>query len=60
MLTGKALGRAIESAIDLKIASGSVRSKTEIAAHFGVKPPSIHASLFHGDRNRQSGVCEKN
>lgn len=41
MLNGKELGAAISSAIRLKIESGAVRTKAEIARHFGVKPPSI-------------------
>ncbi|WP_049790246.1 hypothetical protein [Pusillimonas sp. T7-7] len=42
MLHGKELGQAIEQAINLKIDSGKVKSKSEIARDFGVKPPSIH------------------
>ncbi|MDZ9521525.1 hypothetical protein SNC52_15530, partial [Escherichia coli] len=34
MLSGKDLGRAIEQAINKKIASGSVKSKAEVARHF--------------------------
>ncbi len=42
MLNGKDLGRAIGQAIDRKLISGSAKSKTEIARHFGVKLPSIY------------------
>lgn len=42
MLKGKKLGDAIRQAVDLKIASGKAQSQTEIAKHFGIKPPSIH------------------
>ena len=42
MLNGKELGAAIATAIELKIASGSVKSKAAIARHFGVQPPSIY------------------
>lgn len=41
MLNGKELGVAIGKAIRLKVESGAVRSKAEIARHFGVKPPSL-------------------
>ena len=41
MLNGKDLGAAIGEAIRLKIESGAVRSKAEIARHFGVRPPSL-------------------
>ena len=48
MLNGKELGKAIKEAIDLKIASGAVKSKAEIARHFGIKPPSIHDWIKRG------------
>lgn len=48
MLTGAELGKAIKKAIDLKIASGAARSKKEIAAHFGIEPPSIHDWIKRG------------
>lgn len=48
MLTGKKLGEAIKKAIELKMATGAVRSKTEIAQHFGIKPPSIHDWIKKG------------
>ena len=48
MLKGKELGDAIKRAIDLKIASGAVASKADIARHFGIKPPSIHDWIKKG------------
>lgn len=41
MLKGKELGKAIDIAINAKIAGGHARSKAEIAREFGVKPPSL-------------------
>ena len=44
MLSGKDLGRAIEQAINKKIASGAVKSKAEIARHFKAEsswPPDV-------------------
>lgn len=48
MLKGKELGIAIREAIRLKIESGAVRSKAEIARHFDIKPPSIHDWIKKG------------
>ncbi|VTQ22480.1 Rac prophage; putative DNA-binding transcriptional regulator [Escherichia coli] len=48
MLSGKDLGRAIEQAINKKIASGSVKSKAEVARHFKVQPPSIYDWIKKG------------
>jgi phage repressor protein C with HTH and peptisase S24 domain len=48
MLKGKELGKAIEEAINLKIAAGSVRSKAEIARHFGIQAPSIYDWIKKG------------
>lgn len=48
MLNGKDLGRAIEQAINKKLISGSVKSKTEIARHFNVKLPSIYDWIKKG------------
>lgn len=48
MLTGKDLGAAIAAAIDLKISSGAISSKVEVAKAFGVKPPSIHDWINKG------------
>lgn len=48
MLKGKELGKAIEVAIEKKIASGAVRSKADIARHFGIKAPSIHDWIKKG------------
>jgi hypothetical protein len=48
MLKGKELGKAIETAINLKLASGAVTSKKQIAEHFDVKPPSVHDWIKKG------------
>ncbi|WP_292992545.1 hypothetical protein [Nitrosomonas sp.] len=48
MLKGKELGYAIAEAIKLKIASGAVSSKKEIADYFGIQPPSIHDWIKKG------------
>lgn len=48
MLKGKELGNAIAEAIRLKLASGSVSSKKEIADHFDIQPPSIHDWIKKG------------
>jgi len=48
MLTGKELGKAIEIAIHLKLDKGVVKSKAEIARHFGIQPPSIHDWIKKG------------
>ena len=48
MLSGKDLGRAIEQAINKKIASGPVKSKAEVARHFKVQPPSIYDWIKKG------------
>lgn len=48
MLSGKDLGRAIEQAINKKIASGSVKSKAEVARHFKIQPPSIYDWIKKG------------
>lgn len=42
MLKGKEFGAAISAAIQLKLATGAVRSKAEVARHFGIKPPSLY------------------
>ncbi len=42
MLKGKEFGAAIGAAIQKKLDSGAVRSKAEIARHFGIKPPSLY------------------
>jgi len=41
MLKGKEFGVAIARAIQLKLDSGAVKTKAEIARHFGMKPPSL-------------------
>lgn len=43
MLTGPALGRAIQEAIDLKKVN-----RSEVARHFGVKPESTYDWTKHG------------
>ena len=48
MLKGKELGTAIGEAIRLKIASGSIVSKADIAKHFGIKTPSIYDWIKKG------------
>jgi SOS-response transcriptional repressor LexA len=48
MLKSKELGRAIDAAIKLKLACGAAKSKTEIARHFGIKPPSIYDWINKG------------
>lgn len=48
MLNGKELGRAIAEAIELKIASGSISSKADVARHFKIKPPSVHGWIDKG------------
>ena len=48
MLNGKKLGKAIETAINLKIQSGAIRSKADVATHFGVKTPSIYDWINRG------------
>ncbi|EIX9596861.1 MULTISPECIES: DNA-binding transcriptional repressor RacR [Klebsiella pneumoniae complex] len=53
MLSGKDLGRAIEQAIDKKIAKGSAKSKAEIARHFKIKPPSIHDWINKGSISKE-------
>ena len=54
MLSGKDLGRAIEQAINKKIASGAVKSKAEIARHFKVQPPSIHDWIKKGSISKDN------
>lgn len=48
MLNGKELGAAIKTAIQLKIDTGAIRSKADVAAHFGVKTPSIYDWIKKG------------
>jgi len=48
MLNGKELGRAIEKAIDLKIESGAINSKADVARHFDIKAPSVHEWIKTG------------
>lgn len=48
MLKGKELGTAIGEAIRLKIASGSIVSKADVAKHFGIKTPSIYDWIKKG------------
>lgn len=42
MLNGKDLGRAIKEAYQLKEAKGLVKSKADVARHFGIRTPSIY------------------
>lgn len=53
MLTGKELGAAIKSAIDKKIESGAVKTKIEVAAHFKVRPPSLHDWINKGTISKE-------
>lgn len=48
MLTGKALGDAIRKAIELKLSTGKVKTKTEIAKHFGIRQPSLYDWINRG------------
>lgn len=48
MLKGKELGTAIGEAIGLKIASGAIVSKADVAKHFGIKTPSIYDWIKKG------------
>lgn len=48
MLKGKELGAAIGEAIRLKIASGVIVSKADVAKHFGIKTPSIYDWIKKG------------
>jgi SOS-response transcriptional repressor LexA len=48
MLKGKELGNAIRAAIDRKVESGSVKSISEVARHFGVRPPSVYGWIGTG------------
>lgn len=48
MLTGHELGNALAQAIKRKGVS-----KTEVAVHFGVKPPSVHDWIKHGRIGKQ-------
>jgi len=48
MLKGKELGLAIAKAINLKITSGAIATKTEVARHFGIKPPSLYGWINRG------------
>lgn len=48
MLKGKELGNAIKTAIELKIASGAITSKADVASYFGIKTPSIYDWIKKG------------
>lgn len=48
MLNRKELGQAIAKAIDLKIASGAISSKSEVARHFNIKLSSIYGWIDRG------------
>lgn len=48
MLNGKALGKAINAAISLKIASGAIKSKADVARHFNIRPPSVEGWIKTG------------
>ena len=53
MKKGKELGLAISEAIDLKIGSGAVASKADIAKHFNVKPPAIYTWTKNGSISKE-------
>ncbi|CAK0773291.1 Phage repressor protein [Gammaproteobacteria bacterium] len=53
MLNGVELGQAIARAIELKIASGAIKSKSEIALHFGIKTPSIYDWINKGSISKE-------
>lgn len=42
MLNGKELGAAIKTAFDLKVATGVITSKADLARHFNIKTPSVY------------------
>lgn len=48
MHTGKKLGEAIADAIQKKINNGSIKSKADVAHHFGIKVPSIYTWIKNG------------
>lgn len=48
MLNRKELGRAIAKAIELKIATGLISSKAEVARHFNIKTPSLYGWIEKG------------
>lgn len=48
MHNGKLLGQAIRTAIELKIASGSIRSKADVARHFKIATPSVYDWIKKG------------
>lgn len=48
MLNGEEFGAAVAAAIQMKIDSGAVRSKAEIARHFGVRAPSVEDWIKKG------------
>lgn len=48
MLHGKALGQAIDEAIKLKIDSGKIKSRTDVARTFGVSPQAIRGWVQTG------------
>lgn len=56
MLKGKELGVAIKQAIDLKIASGAIANKADVARHFGIKAPSVYDWIKKGSISKDKLV----
>jgi carbonic anhydrase len=56
MLKGKELGAAIKQAIDLKIASGAIVSKADVAKYFDIKTPSIYDWIKKGSISKDKLV----
>lgn len=48
MLHGKALGQAIDAAIQLKIDAGKIKSRSDVARTFGVSPQAIRGWVMTG------------
>ncbi|MGL5949114.1 MAG: LexA family protein [Aeromonas sp.] len=53
MFSGEELGKAFLRAYELKKAAGAVKSKTEVARHFGIKAPSIHDWIKKGSIGKE-------
>lgn len=53
MLTGKELGDAISEAIRLKKESGAISGTRDVAAHFGIKTPSIYDWMKKGSIGKE-------
>ena len=53
MLNSRELGQAIDRAIALKIASGAIKSKADVAKHFGIKTPSVYDWIKKGSISKE-------